>query len=61
MTLDRFRSRRMYNKETLAAMLNGTDDAWYANEILMLKIATLELLCRELDFEPDADFLPNAS
>jgi len=26
-----------------------------------LKIATLELICREIDFEPDADFLPNVA
>jgi len=61
MAFDRLRSRRLYREEALAGLWGGADDAWYANEGLLLKIATLELICREIDFEPDADFLPNVA
>ncbi|MCE5267804.1 MAG: hypothetical protein LLG00_07950 [Planctomycetaceae bacterium] len=59
MTFDNLRSRRLYQEDALKTLLKASDDQWYANDGLMLKIATLELICREIDFEPDRDFLPN--
>ena len=59
MAIDRFRLRRLYREEALAGLLKSSDDAWYANESVLLKIATLELICREVGFDPDAEFLPD--
>ena len=50
-------SRKIYAPEALADLLQGPDEDWYAHESLILKLANIEMLCRELDFEPDADFL----
>jgi len=46
-------SRGLYAQNGLARLLSGGDDHWRKSEKLILRIATLEQLCRELDFTPD--------
>jgi hypothetical protein len=55
------RSRLLFQPDTLARLLQGSDEVWYQHEGLLLRVATLELLCRELDFQPDASFLTSTS
>ena len=50
-------SRKIYNTEGLTNLLSKDDENWYANESLILKIATIEHLCKELNFTPDRHFL----
>ena len=54
---DKMLSRGMYQKEGLQNLLGGDNEAWRAQTPLILKLATVEQLCRELQFEPDATFL----
>jgi hypothetical protein len=46
-------SRGLYAHHGLARLLSGDDDRWRQNEKLILRVATMEQLCRELDFTPD--------
>lgn len=50
-------SRGMYDPQGLARLLDGPVERWYAREALILRVGTVEHLCRELGFEPGADFL----
>ena len=53
-------SRALYTREGLRRVLSGTDEDWQARESSITKLATIEQLCRELDFEPGGDFLASA-
>jgi hypothetical protein len=53
-------SRRLYDAEGLREVLSGSDDEWQARSSLITRLETIEALCRELDFEPEADFLASA-
>jgi hypothetical protein len=53
-------SRTLYDAEGLRKVLNGSDDDWQARSSLITRLATVEALCRELDFEPEAKFLTSA-
>ena len=53
-------SKDLYSSDGLAAFLQGSDDQWLAREKYILRMATLEQICRELDFRPDADFLASS-
>jgi hypothetical protein len=54
-------SRALYTPEGLRATLSGGDREWQARSSLILKVATIEAVCRELDFEPDGNFLSLSS
>ncbi len=49
------RSAGLYNPETLRAITNGAGGRF--PKLLVERMATIELLCRELDFEPNEGFL----
>ena len=49
-------SAALYRRETLESLL-VRDSGWRARERMILRIATVEQLCRELDFRPDESFL----
>ncbi len=51
------RSRELYDPEGLRGLLGGTDPEWLARETWILRLATIEQLCAELDCRPDADLL----
>jgi hypothetical protein len=53
----RMLSRRLYDAAPLEAMMTMDDDAILAMDGLLPRIATVETLCRELEFEPDASWL----
>jgi hypothetical protein len=38
-------------------MLSGSDEDWQARYWVIMRLATVEALCRELGFEPEEDFL----
>jgi hypothetical protein len=50
-------TRNLYSREGLRDFLQGPDERWLAREKHVLRMATLEQICRELDFRPEADFL----
>jgi hypothetical protein len=50
-------SRELYNLESLQEVLSESDDQWRTRASVILRIATVEGLCRELDFVPDENFL----
>ena len=50
-------SRGIYDPAGLADLLGGPPERWYAHESLILRVATVEQLCRELELEPDSHFL----
>lgn len=50
-------SRALYAPEALRGVLSGTDEDLQARSQLILRLATVEGLCRELNFEPDGNFL----
>lgn len=50
-------SRRIYVAEGLQRVLGGSAEDWHSRSSLILRIANVEQLCRELDFQPDPDFL----
>jgi hypothetical protein len=54
---DGMRSRGLYDPAGLARVLRGSPDDLYSRESLILRIATIEQLCREVDFEPEPDYL----
>jgi hypothetical protein len=49
-------SRGIYDRGALERVLSGTDDEIHNKATLVLKIATLEGLCRELDVRPEPSF-----
>jgi hypothetical protein len=49
-------SRALYNAGGLRSVLSGDDEQWRTKTPLIVKIAQVEQLCRELDFKPEADF-----
>jgi len=51
------RCRALFNEQGLRSVLEGDDEAWYGRERLILRIATLEQTCQELDWAPGPDFL----
>jgi hypothetical protein len=53
-------SRALYDAESLREVLGGSDEDRQAHSPLIQKLATVEGLCRELDFEPEANFLASA-
>lgn len=53
-------SRALYTIEGLRGVLSGIDEQWQAHSSLIVKLATIEALCRELSFEPEGDFLASA-
>jgi hypothetical protein len=53
-------SRALYDAESLREVLGGSDEDWQAHSLLIEKLATVEALCRELGFEPEANFLTSA-
>jgi len=53
-------SRALYSTEGLRGALSGSDEDWRARSSLIVKLATVEELCRELGFEPEEDFLVSA-
>ncbi len=50
-------SRGLYSPAGLARVLQGPAEDLYSRESLILRIATLEQLCQEVDFEPEPDHL----
>jgi Asparagine synthase len=50
-------SRALYDAESLHQVLGGSDEDRQAHSLLIQKLATVEGLCREVGFEPEADFL----
>jgi hypothetical protein len=48
-----------YDSRLLASAADcaGNDEDWRRKEKYILRVATLEQLCRELDFEPDSGFV----
>jgi hypothetical protein len=53
-------SRALYDAESLHQVLGGSDEDRQAHSLLIQKLATVEGLCREVGFEPEADFLTSA-
>jgi hypothetical protein len=53
-------SRALYSPEGLRRVLSGSDEDWQTRSSLIVKLATVEELCRELGFEPERDFLTSA-
>lgn len=49
-------SRSLYTADGLQRALSGDDAAWQARTFLIGRLATVEHLCRELDFRPEPDF-----
>jgi len=57
LNLENMYSNGMYNLDGLRQVLRGDDQDWKKRISLILRLATIEELCRELDFKPEADFL----
>jgi len=57
LTLPAMRSRTLYAAGGLARLLSGTDDDWYSREKWILRVATIEQLCHELDYSPEPGFI----
>ena len=53
-------SRALYTTEGLHRMVSGSDEDRRARYWAIMSLATVEALCRELDFEPEKDFLTTA-
>jgi hypothetical protein len=53
-------SRALYTTEGLHRMLGGSDEERQARYWVIMRLATVEALCRELGFEPEEDFLITA-
>jgi len=54
---DSMMSRGLYRADGLKTLLQGDDGAWYDRERMILRVATIEQICRELDWEPSPQFL----
>jgi hypothetical protein len=50
-------SRNLYSPAGLTRVVQGDDAEWHSRERILLRMATVEQLCRELNFEPEAGFL----
>jgi hypothetical protein len=53
-------SRALYDAESLHEVLGDSSGDRQAHSPLIQKLATVEGLCREAGFEPEADFLTSA-
>jgi hypothetical protein len=53
-------SRALYTTEGLHRTLSGSDGDQQARYWVIMRLATVEALCRELGFEPEEDFLTTA-
>ncbi len=53
-------SRALYTPEGLHRTLGGSDEERQARYWVIMRLATVEALCRELSFEPEEDFLSTA-
>jgi hypothetical protein len=53
-------SRALYTTEGLHRMLSGSDEDRQARSWMIMRLATVEALCREVGFEPEKDFLTTA-
>jgi hypothetical protein len=53
-------SRALYTTEGLHKTLSGSDEDRQARYSVIMRLATVEALCRELGFEPEEDFLSTA-
>ena len=49
-------SRAIYDPDALQTVLSADDTKWTEKHTLVARIATVEQLCRELDFRPEPDF-----
>ena len=50
-------SHEIYTENGLNWLLSGNIEDWKSRSIFIVKLATIEELCRELDFKPDRDFM----
>jgi len=57
MNPDSLYCRRLFNRERLDMFLEGSLNKPFPDETLVQRLATLEQVCRELDIQPEADFL----
>ena len=53
---ERMYSRSLYAPDGLQMALGGDDAAWQEKVRLVLRLGTVEQLCRELDFRPEPTF-----
>jgi asparagine synthase len=53
-------SRALYTTEGLRRTVGGSDEDRQARYSVIMRLATVEALCRELGFEPEEDFLTTA-
>ncbi len=53
-------SRALYTTEGLHRMLSGSDEDRQGRYWVIMRLATVEALCREVGFEPEEDFLSTA-
>ena len=53
-------SRALYTTEELHRMSSGSDVDQQTRYWVIMRLATVEALCRELSFEPEEDFLSTA-
>jgi hypothetical protein len=53
-------SRALYTPEGLHRILGGSDEDRQARYWVIMRLATVEALCREMGFEPEEDFLSTA-
>jgi hypothetical protein len=53
---EKMKSRRIYNQRSLYSLLKDSED-WSKRASIILRIATIEQICSELDFEPASEFL----
>ena len=54
-------SRNLFHPARLAELMRPDAESLYSREKLVLTVATFELICRELDVRPDADFLTRSN
>ncbi len=53
-------SRALYTTEGLRRTLGGSDEERQALYSVIMRLSTVEALCREMGFEPEEDFLSTA-
>ena len=53
-------SRALYTTEGLRRTLGGSDEDRQGRYWVIMRLATVEALCREVGFEPEEDFLSTA-
>jgi hypothetical protein len=49
-------SRALYAPDGLQRVLSGDDAEWSSKVFLIVRLAQMEQLCRELDVRPEPDF-----